>query len=170
MRLVVTDFLTVDGVMEAPGFEEHRDGRNAWALRVGDEELQAFNQEHVLTADALLFGRTTYQIWAAFWRTGPEAGGLRQRIMDVPKYVVSKTLVRPELANTVLLRGDLAEEVGRLKAEQKGDLLVYGSADLVNGLLEHDLVDEFRLLLFPVILGSGKHLFRTWELFSASLT
>jgi len=160
MRIVVTDFVTLDGVIEAPGGEEHRDGRNGWALRASDDELQAFNRENSFSADAYLFGRTTYQIWAAFWPTGPDAGGLKQLITDMPKYVVSKSLPQPDWANTTVLRGDLATEVGRLRDAPGGNLLVYGSADLVNGLLELDLVDELRLLLFPVILGSGKHLFR----------
>ena len=160
MRIVVTDFLTLDGVIEAPGFEEHRDGRNGWALRVPDDELQAYNQQQSLDADGFLFGRTTYQIWAAFWPTGPDVGGLRDRITELPKYVLSKTLEPPDWANTIVLRGSLVEEVERLRALPGGDLLVYGSADLVNGLLANDLIDEYRLLLFPLVLGSGKHLFR----------
>jgi class 3 adenylate cyclase len=160
MRLVVTEYMTLDGVMEAPGFEEHRDGRNGWALHVADAELQDHNRDQAFSADAYLFGRTTYNIWAAFWPTGPDAGGLKQLIDDMPKYVISKTLEHSDWQNTTILRGDLAEEVGRLKALPGGDLVVYGSADLVNGLLELDLVDELRVLLFPVILGTGKRLFR----------
>jgi class 3 adenylate cyclase/dihydrofolate reductase len=160
MRIVVTDFITLDGVIEAPGFEEHRDGRNGWALRVPDDELQSYNRQQSFDADGFLFGRTTYQIWAAFWPTGPDVDGLKARIAELPKYVLSKTLESPDWANTIVLRGDLAEEVERLRAMPGGALLVYGSADLVNGLLAHDLVDEYRILVFPLILGSGKHLFR----------
>jgi class 3 adenylate cyclase len=160
MRLVVTDFLTVDGIMEAPGYEEHRDGRNAWALRISDDELQAFNRQQVFGADALLFGRTTFQIWAAFWPTGPEVDGLAERIRSLPKYVVSKTLRQPDWDNTFILTGDLAEEVGRLKEQPGGELLVYGSADLVNGLLDLDMIDEMRFIVFPLLLGSGKRMFR----------
>ena len=160
MRLVVSDFITLDGVIEAPGFEEHRDGRNAWSLRVKDDDLQAYNRGQAFAADAMLFGRITYQMWAAFWPTGPEAEGVQDRITQVPKYVISKTMGDPDWGNSKVLRGDLGEEVRRLKAQRGGDLVVYGSADLVHGLLELDLVDEFRLLVFPVILGSGKRLFR----------
>jgi class 3 adenylate cyclase/dihydrofolate reductase len=161
MRLVVVEFMTLDGVMEAPGFEEHRAGRNGWAMRVSDAELQSFSGEQIAGAGALLFGRTTFNIWAAFWPTAPApAAPMAARIEALPKYVVSRTLPDSDWANTTVLRGDLKTEVRRLKGQDGGDLLAYGSADLVAGLLDLDLVDEMRILLFPVILGSGKRLFR----------
>jgi class 3 adenylate cyclase len=161
VRLIVVEFMTLDGVMEAPGFEEHRTGRNAWALEVGDDKLQAYNGEQVYGSDALLFGRTTFHIWEAFWPTAPEVvTDMAARIAALPKYVISKTLQHVEWENTIVLRGDLGEEVRRLREQPGGELKVYGSADLVAGLLELDLVDELRILLFPVILGSGKRLFR----------
>jgi class 3 adenylate cyclase len=161
MRLVVVEFMTLDGVMEAPGFEEHRTGRNAWAMRVADAELQGFNGAQVEGAGALLFGRTTFNIWAVFWPTAPEpASEMGAKIAAMPKYVVSKTLAGSDWANTTILRGDLEHEIRRLKEAPGGDLLTYGSADLVAGLLDLDLVDELRILLFPTILGSGKRLFR----------
>ena len=161
MRLVVVEFMTLDGVMEAPGFEEHRSGRNGWAMRVADAELQSFSAAQVDRAGALLFGRTTFNIWAAFWPTAPAPSAeMAARIGAVPKYVVSRTLPESDWANTTILRGDLETEVRRLKALDGGDLLVYGSADLVAGLLDLDLVDELEIMLFPVILGSGKRLFR----------
>jgi class 3 adenylate cyclase/dihydrofolate reductase len=161
MRLVVVEFMTLDGVMEAPGYEEHRSGRNGWAMEVGDPELQAFNAAQIESADALLFGRTTYNVWAAFWPTAPEvAAELGARITRIPKYVVSRTLREPDWANTFVLRGDLETEVRRIKDGGDGSLVAYGSADLVGGLLELDLVDELRLAIFPVVLGSGKRLFR----------
>ena len=161
MRLIVVEFMTLDGVMEAPGYEEHRTGRNGWAMEVGDPELQAWNGEQVTTADALLFGRTTYNVWAAFWPTAPEvAAKMGKHITRLPKYVVSRTLRDPDWANTFVLRGDLGEEIRRIKAGGEGALHLYGSADLVGGLLELDLVDELRLAVFPVVLGSGKRLFR----------
>jgi class 3 adenylate cyclase/dihydrofolate reductase len=160
MKLVVTSFLTVDGVFEAPGGEEHRDGKNAWALRAQDEELQQFNRQVVFEADALLFGRKTYQIWAAFWPTATADAELASRVNSLPKYVVSKTLKEPDWENTIILGGDLTAQIARLKEEPGGNLLVYGSSDLVSLLIEEQLVDEYRLMVFPVILGSGKHLFR----------
>jgi class 3 adenylate cyclase len=157
--LIVTAYVTVDGVVEAPGFDEHRDGRNAWALRVQTEEDEQYNKAHVASADALLLGRKTWQIWAAFWPTATGDDWLTERMNRIPKYVVSKSLTRADWANSTILSGDIATEVARLKQEPGEELVVYGSPDLVNELLRHDLVDEYRLLVYPVILGSGKRLF-----------
>jgi class 3 adenylate cyclase/dihydrofolate reductase len=160
VRLVVTSFVTVDGVMEAPGWDEHRDGRNAWALRVQDEESELYNNQLLDEADAILLGRRTYQSWAAFWPSVSDEIPIAARMHEIPKYVASNTIKRADWHNTTLLSGDVAARVEELKQEPGGDLLVYGSADLVDTLLKHDLVDEYRLLVYPVILGSGKHLFR----------
>ena len=160
MRLVVTAFVTLDGVVEAPGFDEHRSGRNAWALRVQGDEDEAFNTEQVRSADAFLLGRRTWQTWAAFW---PTAGGdpdLAARMNRIPKYVVSNTLTRADWSNSTIISGDIPTAVRRLKEQPGGDLLVYGSPTLVDELLAHELIDEYRLLVFPVILGDEKHLFR----------
>ncbi|MGH8952554.1 MAG: dihydrofolate reductase family protein, partial [Acidimicrobiia bacterium] len=123
----------------------------------GDEE---FNLHQIFTADGFLLGRKTYQIWAAFWPTVTVDEELAKRMHEIPKYVVSKTLERADWNNSTLISGDVVEAVSRLKERPGGDLLVFGSADLVDTLLEHDLIDEYRLLFYPVILGSGKHLFR----------
>ena len=161
MRLVATSFVTVDGVMEGPGFDEHRDGRNAWALRIQDEDTERYNFELAMSADAILFGRITYQIWAAFWPT-LEGGDqtMARHLNEIPKYVASNTLERADWNNTTILRGDVAAEITRLKEQGEGELLLYGSADLLAEVMKHDLIDEYRLLLYPVVLGSGKHLFR----------
>jgi class 3 adenylate cyclase/dihydrofolate reductase len=161
MKLVVTAFVTLDGIVEAPGFDEHRTGRNAWALRVQTAEDEVFNKGQAMSADAFLLGRRTWQIWAAFWPTA--SGGdpeMTEKMNAVPKYVVSNTLKRADWNNSMILSGDVAAQVAKLKAQPGGELLVYGSPDLVDELLRHDLVDEFRLLVYPVILGSGKRLFR----------
>jgi class 3 adenylate cyclase len=159
--LVVTAFVTVDGVIEAPGFDEHRDGRNAWALRVQGDDDGVHNRAQALSADALLLGRKTWQSWAAFWPTAPdEAAELREHLNRIPKYVVSRTLQRADWNNSTIISGDIGMAVAELKAKPGGELVVYGSADLVDELLKHDLVDEYRLLIYPLILGSGKHLFR----------
>lgn len=161
MKLVVTDFVTVDGIVEAPGFDEHRSGRNAWALRVQNDEDQAYNMAQAMSAEAFLLGRRTWQIWAAFWPTAEGAEPqLTNRMNSIPKYVVSNTLKRADWHNTTIISGDVAAQVRKLKAEPGGDLLVYGSPDLVDELLRHELIDEYRLHLYPVILGSGKRLFR----------
>ena len=158
-RLIVSEFITLDGVIEAPGFEEHRTGRNAWALRFQNEDTQQFKMEEAFAAGALLLGRTTYQIFALFWPTAEE-NEFSVRMNQLPKYVVSRTLTSADWSNTTILRGDLQARVTALKEQPGGDILVYGSADLVADLVKHDLVDEFRFMLFPVILGSGKRLFR----------
>jgi class 3 adenylate cyclase/dihydrofolate reductase len=159
MKLVVTDFLTVDGIIEGPGFDEHRDGRNAWALRLQDDEAEEWNQSQLYGAEALLMGRVTYQIWAAFWPSAAD-NEFTRRMNAMPKYVVSRTLDRADWSNTTVLRGDVPAEVHDLKAQPGGELLCYGSADLVTELMAHRLVDEYRLSVYPVVLGSGKHLFR----------
>ena len=158
-KLIVSAFVTLDGVMEGPGFDEHRDGKNAWALRFQNEELARFIRDQYQTIGGFLLGRTTYQIWAAFW---PTAGGdqeLLQLMNDLPKYVASTTL-KGDLgwANSTLIR-DVAVEVAELKRQPGGDILVVGSADLVASLMKAGLVDEYQLQVYPVILGSGKHLF-----------
>ena len=99
MKLVVTSFVTVDGVIEGPGGDEHRDGRNAWALRVQDDENEAYNVEQILNADALLFGRRTWQSWAAFWPTATANEPLWRRVNEIPKYVVTRTLQRADWNN-----------------------------------------------------------------------
>ena len=159
-RLILSEFLTVDGVMEAPGFEEHRSGRNAWAMRLSDEEVQRYNEEQLLAAEAILLGRTTYQIWEAFWRPLADDEPFGRRINRLPKFVVSSTLSRADWANTTIIRGDLGAEIAALKDRVAGDILLYGSADLVAALVKDGLIDEYRLMLFPVLLGSGKRLFR----------
>jgi class 3 adenylate cyclase/dihydrofolate reductase len=159
-RLVVTEFMTVDGVMEAPGFDEHRSGRNAWALRLSDGDMQTFNSDQLLAAEALLLGRITYQIWAAFWPSLEDEASFGRRVNELPKYVVSKSLGHADWNNTTILRGDPAEEAGALKARIDGEVLVYGSADLVAALMSAELIDEYRIIVFPVVLGSGKRLFR----------
>jgi dihydrofolate reductase len=159
-RLVVSEFMTLDGVMEAPGFEEHRDGKNAWALHAAADDQQRFKVDELFAAGAILLGRVTYQIWAAFWPDAPRDEGFADRINSLEKYVVSTTLREPTWNNTKVIRGDLAGEVARLKERSDGDILVFGSAELVDSLLELDLVDELRIMVFPVVLGSGKRLFR----------
>lgn len=157
----MTAFVTVDGIIEAPGFDEHRSGRNAWALRVQTDEDQVYNKALAMSADALLLGRRTWQIWAAFWPT-QDAGDpeLTAWMNTVPKFVVSNTLKRADWNNTTIISGDVAKQVADLKARPGGDLIVYGSPDLVDELLRHDLVDEYRLAVYPVVLGSGKRMFR----------
>src|SRR5690349_19975327 len=112
-RLIVSEFITLDGVMEAPGFEEHRTGRNAWALRFQNEETQRFKADELYLSAAILLGRTTYQIFALFWPKAPD-NEFTRAMNDIPKYVVSKTLQAAERSNTTILRGEPSTEVEKL--------------------------------------------------------
>jgi dihydrofolate reductase len=156
-RIVVTEFVSLDGVMEAPGGgEDFRHGGWSFEIARGDEG-DKFKLDETLSAEALLLGRVTYEGFAAAWPS--REGEFADKFNTMPKYVVSSTLEEPEWQNSTVLRGDVADEVTKLKAEQDGDIVVHGSARLVQALLELDLVDELRLMVFPLVLGSGKRLF-----------
>ncbi|HEX3911388.1 MAG TPA: dihydrofolate reductase family protein [Solirubrobacteraceae bacterium] len=156
-KIVVTEFVSLDGVMEAPGGGESYK-HQGWTFEIdrgpeGDE----FKLNEARAAEALLLGRTTYEGFAAAW-PGME-GEFADKFNGMPKYVVSSTLTDPTWNNTTVLSGELAQEIAKLKQDVAGELQVHGSAQLVQGLLEHGLIDELRLMVFPVALGSGKRLF-----------
>jgi dihydrofolate reductase len=156
-RIVVTEFVSLDGVMEAPGGgESFRHGGWSFEVNRGDEG-DKFKLDETVSSEALLLGRVTYEGFAAAWPS--REGEFADKFNTMPKYVVSSTLDEPEWNNSTVLKGDIAEEVAKLKQEQEGDIVVHGSARLVQTLIELDLVDEFRLMVFPVVLGSGKRLF-----------
>ncbi len=159
-KVVVTEFLTLDGVMEAPGGEFHPDGKGAWTSRFFNDEAGKFKFDELQAADALLLGRVTYQHFAAAWPSVTDEEGFADRMNSLPKYVASTTLHEPLEWNATLIQGDVAEEVSKLKLEDGRDILIFGSAELVHTLIPHDLIDEFRLMVFPIVLGSGKRLFR----------
>jgi dihydrofolate reductase len=156
-RIVVTEFVSLDGVMEDPGGAENfRHGGWSFEINRGDEG-DKFKLDETLSAQALLLGRVTYEGFAEAWPS--REGEFADKFNTMPKYVVSSTLEDPEWNNTTVLKGDVRNEVEKLKQEQDGDIVVHGSARLVQTLIEHDLVDELRLMVFPVVLGSGKRLF-----------
>src|SRR5215207_8926422 len=156
-RIVVTEFVSLDGVMEDPGgSEDFKYGGWSFEIERG-EEGNKFKLDETLASEALLLGRVTYEGFAAAWPS--RDGDFADKFNGMPKYVVSSTLENPEWNNSTVLKGDVAEEVSKLKQEQDGDIVVHGSAQLVQALLENDLVDELRLMVFPVVLGSGKRLF-----------
>jgi class 3 adenylate cyclase/dihydrofolate reductase len=159
-RLIASEFVTLDGVMEAPGHDPHPDGKNAWALRHTGDDQQRFKAEELFEAGAILLGRVTYEIFAAFWPTAPDDGGFAERMNSIPKYVVSGSLRTASWQNTTIIQGNPAETIAELKQQPGGDILLFGSADLLNSLINHDVIDEYRLMTFPVLLGSGKRLFR----------
>jgi dihydrofolate reductase len=156
-RIVVTEFASLDGVVEDPGgSEDFKYGGWSFEFSRGDDG-DKFKLDETMEAEAQLLGRVTYEGFADAWpsREGPFA----DKFNTMPKYVVSSTLEDPEWANSTVLKGDVAEEVGKLKQEVDGVILVAGSVQLVQALIEHDLVDELRLMVFPVVLGAGKRLF-----------
>jgi dihydrofolate reductase len=158
-KIVVTEFVSLDGVMEDPGGAEgFKHGGWTFEFDQGDEGNQ-FKLDETLEAEALLLGRVTYEGFAAAWPSMEDPVGFADKMNSMPKYVVSSTLENPEWNNSTVLKGDLAEEVGTLKQEIDGVILVGGSAQLAQSLIELDLVDEVRLMVFPVVLGSGKRLF-----------
>jgi dihydrofolate reductase len=158
-KLVVSEFVTLDGVMEDPGGSESFD-RGGWAFKFErGPEGDKFKLDEALAADALLLGRKTYEGFAEAWPSRTDEIGFADKMNTMPKFVVSTTLDEPEWNNSTVIKGDVAAEVSRLKQQPGQDLLVYGSGQLLGTLLEHDLVDELRLMVFPVVLGSGKRLF-----------
>ena len=163
-RLIVTEFLSVDGVMQGPGSpDEDRDGgfeHGGWQADYFDEGVLAGAQEGMGNADAYLFGRRTYQIMAAHWPTAPVGRPVRRPSERHEKYVASRTLKELQWQNSELLEGDAGEAVARLKEQPGKDIVVLGSGDLVQTLMAHGLVDEFGLIVSPLVLGSGKRLFR----------
>jgi dihydrofolate reductase len=155
-KIIVSEFVTLDGVMEAPGGEPGHP-HTGWVFDFqGDEQIQ-HNYEEVLEAEALLIGRVTYESFAGAW---PHyEGEFADRMNAMPKHVVSTTLRNPEWNNAHVISGDVIAGITQLKQQAGGPLLVAGSLKLVQTLMAHDLIDEYRLKIFPVVLGSGRRLF-----------
>jgi dihydrofolate reductase len=159
-RLVVTEFLTADGVMDGPGGDPGTP-RGGWAFQFDrGEEGEQFKRDELAASDALLLGRVTYEGFAKAWPGRTDEWGFADKFNNMPKYVVSSTLSEPlEWTNSHLLAGDLVEEVNNLKQQDGGDIVVHGSARLVQALADNDLVDVYHLMVFPIVLGAGKRLF-----------
>ncbi len=156
-RIVVTEFVSLDGIMEDPGgVEDFKHGGWSFEFERGDEG-DRFKLEEAFEAEALLLGRLTYERFAAAWPS--REGEFADKFNTMPKYVVSSTLAEADWTNSAVLKGDVVDEVAKLQRDVSGDIVVHGSARLVQTLIEHDLVDELRLMVFPVVLGSGKRLF-----------
>ena len=156
-KVVVSQFITLDGVVEDPGGAEEFD-RGGWAFKFdrgpeGDE----FKLDEVMASEALLLGRVTYEGFAKAWPS--RSGDFADKFNSMPTYFISTTLKDPEWNNSTVIDGDVAEAVAELKRDVDGDILVNGSVQLVQTLMEHDLVDEYRLMVFPTVLGAGKRLF-----------
>ena len=156
-KLIASTFVSLDGVMQAPGGgEEFKHA--GWTFKIGrGEEGNKFKLDETLSSAALLLGRVTYEGFAAAWPSMKNE--FADKFNSMPKYVVSSTLEKAAWNNSTVLRGNVVEEVSKLRQKLNGDIVVHGSARLVQTLVEHDLVDELRLMVFPVILGTGKRLF-----------
>jgi dihydrofolate reductase len=161
-KLVVSTFLTLDGVMQAPGGPEEDPAEGfthgGWSFNYWDDVMDEFMGEAMSPPFDMLLGRKTYEIFAAYWPHAGDTPGAAE-LNGARKYVASRTLDKVEWNNSTLLEGDLAEAVAKLKAEDGPEIQVHGSGNLIQSLLEHDLVDEFRLMIFPLLLGDGKRLF-----------
>jgi dihydrofolate reductase len=161
-KLVVTEFITLDGVIEAPGGgEAFEHGGWSFKFNQGDEGGK-FKLDELMASDVQLLGRVTYEGFARAWPTMTDTGEFGEKMNGMPKYVVTRTLTAADATwnnSTVIGGNDVAGDVKRLKEQVAGDILVAGSAQLVQALADHDLIDEYRLMLFPIVLGSGKRLF-----------
>lgn len=148
-KVVVTEYMSLDGVMDEPG---------KWSFPFWSDEAGKFKYDELFASDALLLGRVTYQGFAAAWPTMEGTGEFGERMNSMPKHIASRTLTETEW-NATLIAGDVPEAVAALKEQPGQDILVAGSAELVHTLMQHNLVDEYRFMVYPIILGSGKRLF-----------
>jgi dihydrofolate reductase len=161
-KLIVSTFLTLDGVMQAPGGPGEDDSggfaHGGWSVNYWDEQMGQVMDEATSKPFAMVLGRKTYDIMAAYWPHAPEEAGAKT-FNDATKYVASRSHPRLEWSNSVLIEGDAAERIAALKQEDGPELQVHGSGNLIQTLLRHNLVDQYRLWVFPVVVGSGKRLF-----------
>jgi dihydrofolate reductase len=158
-RVVAAEYVTIDGVIQDPGGAEGFE-RGGWSNPYWNDELANYQSDQLFTSDALLLGRKTFVSFAAAWPGREETEGeFAARMNSLPKFVVTRSLKEPLDWNGTLLKGDVAEEVGKLKQEPGQDILVYGSGQLVNSLMAHNLIDVYRLMVHPIVLGKGNPLF-----------
>jgi dihydrofolate reductase len=149
-KVIVTEFVSLDGVAEAP---------EKWVFQFMSDDIGKFKHDELFTADAHLLGRVTYEVFASAWPSRKDEAGFADRMNNLPKFVVSTTLDRAEWKNSTIIKRNVVEEVLTLKQQPGQDILVAGSVSLVQTLMQNGLIDEYRLLTFPIVLGSGKRLF-----------
>lgn len=157
-RIVVTEFVSLDGVMEDPGGSEGTPF-GGWTFKFPDAEGMKYKLDELFAHDAMLLGRVTYEGFAEAWPVRTDDVGFAERMNAIPKYVVSRTLERATWNNSTVISGNIAEQLGRLKAAAGNDILVVGSRTLAQFLMDADLIDEYRLMVFPIVLGGGARLF-----------
>ncbi len=157
-RIVVSEFVSLDGVMEDPGGAE-KFKHGGWSFKFRDDQVPKYKLDELSASDSLLLGRLTYEGFAKAWPSVKDDVGFADKMNNMAKFVVSTTLKKLDWNNSRLIKTNVAEEVKKVKQQPGKDILVYGSGKLVNTLLQHDLVDELRLMVHPVVLGSGRRLF-----------
>ncbi len=155
-KIIVTEFITLDGIIEAPGGKETDHPHGGWQVGYGSPEARKYKIDELSSVDSLLLGKTTFEAFAAYWPG--QTGAFADPINRMPKYIVSQSLQKTEWNNCHILR-DVAKDVASLKNSGAGDILVYGSATLAKALLQHDLIDELRLMVHPLSVGGGLRLF-----------
>lgn len=158
-KVVVSEFVSLDGVIEDPGGAEKFE-HGGWTIPYWSDDIGAFKFDELMTSDALLLGRVTYEGFAAAWPGQADEAGFADRMNNLPKYVVSTTLDKADWNNSTIISGNVAEEVASLKEQPGQDILINGSGKLIQSLMPDNLIDEYRLLVYPIVLGSGKRLFQ----------
>lgn len=158
-KVIASEYVTLDGVMEDPGGAEGFK-YGGWSFQFWSEEAGKYKYDELFASDALLLGRITYQGFAAAWPTMEGTGDFGERMNSIQKYVVSTTLEKAEWNNSTIIKANVVEEVSKLKAMPGQDILIGGSGVLVHTLMQHNLIDEYRLMVYPVVLGSGKRFFK----------
>jgi dihydrofolate reductase len=158
-KVVVSEFVSLDGVIEDPGGAEKFE-HGGWTIPYWSDDIGAFKFDELMTSDALLLGRVTYEGFAAAWPGQADEAGFADRMNNLPKYVVSTTLDKTDWNNSTIISGNVAEEVASLKEQPGQDILINGSGKLIQSLMPDNLIDEYRLLVYPIVLGSGKRLFQ----------
>lgn len=150
-KIVVTEFLSLDGVMEAP---------HEWHFPFFNDEMSKYKLDELFSSDALLLGRVTYEGFADAWPSMTDEAGFADRMNGMPKYVVSTTLAKADWNNSTIISDNVADQIAKLKEQSLQDIAIHGSADLIHSLMQHDLIDEFRLMVHPIVVGHGKRLFQ----------
>ena len=159
-KVIVSEFLSLDGIMEEP----------LWTFKFFGQEQAKYKLDELMASDTLLLGRVTYEGFAEAWPSRKDDEGFADRMNGLPKYVVSTTLDEAEWNNSHVIRADVAQEINRLKQQSGENILVYGSSQLVQALMQHDLIDEYRIMFFPVVIGKGKRLFKQGSTADLKLT
>lgn len=158
-KIIVSEFITIDGVIEDPGGAENSP-YGGWSFSYWNDEAEKYKHEELFSSDALLLGRETYQGFAAAWPSMTDENGFADRMNSLPKYVVSNTLEKTEWNNSKIIKDNIIEEIQKLKEQPGQSIFIFGSGQLIHTLREHDLIDEYRLMVHPVVIGGGKKLFQ----------